>query len=365
MVEIESNYYDSLLEDPVEEKEVIEDEDNENFWDSEEEETEEKTEEEHNEEQPEEKHEDAAEEDVLTSYLKSYGIQDPSKIQFENEEGGVDEVDWNTLSKEDQLNMLKELSSSDYTDYERQVIDFIRQNGGDLRNIVAQYQQAAIEDYLSKNPEAKPQRSYKIDDYSDDELYISDLAAKFPDFTDEELTAKLETAKLNEELFKKEVDSLRQFYKSEEEKLEEQAKETEKQQYDNLMRTLHDSASKFDEIVLDADDPKSDALVLEDQDRQVMMDYLLAQDKDGRSQFDKDLSDPDALIEIAWLRTHARDTLTGVSQYWKKELADTRKELAKVRKELEKYTNNGTNVVVEKPKSKQKKEVKSAMDLWV
>ena len=40
------------------------------------------------------------EEDVLTSYLKSRGISDPTKIKFETEEGGEEEKDWNFLSKE-------------------------------------------------------------------------------------------------------------------------------------------------------------------------------------------------------------------------------------------------------------------------
>lgn len=32
-------------------------------------------------------------EDILTSYLKSYGIKDPSKIAFENEDGETEEKD--------------------------------------------------------------------------------------------------------------------------------------------------------------------------------------------------------------------------------------------------------------------------------
>jgi ClpP class serine protease len=211
--------------------------------------------------------------------------------------------------------MLQELASTEYTDYERQVVDFVRKNGGDLNAIVQQYQQKAIEDYLAQNPNAVSQKSYSIDDYSDDELYIADLAVKFPDFTEEELNEKLNSAKTNEELFKKEVDSLRAFYKAEEDKQAEETKLQEKQQYEALQQTLMDSLGKFNEVLLDADDPQSDALEIEESDKQAMLDYLLTPDKDGQSQFDKDLSDPAALIELAWLRTHGRDTLTGISQY--------------------------------------------------
>ena len=144
---------------------------------------------------------------------------------------------------------------------------------------------------------------------------MADLAAKYPDFTEEELNTRLETAKVNEELFKKEVDSLRAFYKAEEDRQTEEAQQREQQQYEALQNTLLESIGKFNEVVLDTDDPHSDSLEIEDSDKQIMLDYLLTPDKDGQSQFDKDLSDPQALIELAWLRTHGRETLTGISQY--------------------------------------------------
>lgn len=359
----EKNYYDSLLEDPVDDQnqpqeEVIEDNDEPLLPDqpSDEPTTEEPTVEETTE---------PVEDDLVTTYLKSKGISDPTKIQFENDEGGIDEVDFNTLSKEEQLTMLQELASTEYSDYERQVVDFVRQNGGDLRTIIEQYQQKAIEDYLNQNPDAVHQKNYSIDDYSDDELYIADLAIKFPDFTEDELNSKLESAKINEELFKKEVDSLRAFYKAEEDKQAEEAKQTEQQQFEALQQTLKDSLGKFNEVLLDADDPQSDALEIEESDKQQMLDYLLTPDKDGQTQFDKDLSDPSALIELAWLRTHGRDTLTGISQYWKKELADTRKELAKAKKELEKYRKNDSETKVTVNETKPtRRQASSVSELW-
>ena len=305
-MEITNDYYESLLEDPKDTQEepieepVVEDEPllpeqpSDDVNDSPEE--------------PENK-EVQTEDDLLTSYLKSYGISDPTKIQFENEEGGIDEVDFSSLPKEEQLTMLKELAASGYTDYEKEVINYLRANNTDLQGVINYFQ------YLAQNPQSAPQKTYSIDDYSDDELYIADLAAKFPDFTEEELNARLESAKVNEELFKKEVDSLRAFYKSEEDRQVEEAKQQEQQQYEALQNTLLESIGKFNEIVLDTDDPHSDSLEIEDSDKQIMLDYLLTPDKDGQSQFDKDLSDPQALIELAWLRTHGRDTITGISQY--------------------------------------------------
>ena len=261
--------------------------------------------------------------------------------------------------------MLRELANSNVSDYDRQVLNFIHQNGGDLRAIVEQYQNMAIENYLAQNEQNVPQKTYSIDDYSDDELYIADLAVKFPDFTEEELNDKLESAKTNEELFKKEVDSLRQYYKSEEDRQAEEARQAEQQQYEALQNSLLSAVNKFDEIVLDLDDPQSDTLELEESDKQRSLDYLLAPDKDGQSQFDKDLSDPKALVKIAWFMTQGENTITGISQYWKKELADTRKELAKTKKELEKYRKNDDNskVVVNETKPARPKAT-SVSELW-
>jgi hypothetical protein len=252
---------------------------------------------------------------VMESLLMSLGIKDPTKLQFENEAGEIEEQDFNALSKEEQLSVIQELTNNQYTDYEKQVIDILRKNNTTLENLIAAYQQKAIEAYLAENPEAVHQKSYKIDDYSDDELYMADLFAKFPDFTEDEVRSKLESAKTNEELFKKEVDALRVYYKGEEDRQAEAAQQAERMQYEALQNSLLDAVNRFSEVVLDTDDPESDALEIEEGDKAAIMNYLLAPDKDGRSQFDKDLSDPAALIELAWLRTNGRSVITGISQY--------------------------------------------------
>ena len=287
------------------------------------------------------------EDDVLTSYLKSYGIKDPTKIAFENEEGEVEEKDWNSLSKEEQLTMLQELSTSDYNDYERSVIDYLRKNNTDLQGVIDYFSKKAVEDYLSENPDKVRQKEYTIDDYTDDELYISDMKLKYPQFTDEELNERLESAKVNEELFKKEVDALRTYYKEQEDKQAQEAEENAKAEYEALQNSLLNAASKFTEVKFDIEDAEDPGgFEIEDSDRQRALAYLLAVDKDGQSQFDKDLSDPKALFELAYLRTSARDLLNGTSRYYKKVIAETRKELKEAKKALEKYEKKSGNTTV-------------------
>ena len=120
-MEIENNYYDSLLDDPVENQEpqieepvveeapLLPDQPSDEPTQTESESTE-----------PEQT--EPVEDDLITSYLKSKGISDPTKIQFENEDGGIDEVDFKTLSKDEQLTMLQELASTEYTDYESTIL---------------------------------------------------------------------------------------------------------------------------------------------------------------------------------------------------------------------------------------------------
>lgn len=308
--------------------------------------------------------------DFVTAYLKQYGISDPSKLQFEGENGEIVERDFNSLSNEEKFNVFKELADPGFTDYERQVVDYLRKNNATLDDVIQYYQQKAVEDYLNQNPDQVHQRTYSIDDYTDDELYLADLKNKYPEFTDEELTSKLDSAKLNEELFTKEVNAIRTSLRQREEDEIKQQEEIEAQSFQELQNNLQNAMADFTEIVLDPEDNSQDALSLqiEDADRDVMMRYLLERDKDGKSQLVRDLEDPQALIELAYYRTRERDNLTGLTRYWKKVLADERKEKASLQKELDKYKNKENNSsVVTQPKSQSRKpsmKAKTVFDIY-
>jgi len=294
--------------------------------------------------------------DFIAAYLKEYGVSDPSKLQFEDENGEIVEKNFNDLTDEEKLNVFKELADPGYTDYEKQVVDYLRKNNTTLDDVIEYYQKKAIEDYLKENPDQVRQKHYSIDDYTDDELYLADLKNKYPEFTDEELTSKLDSAKLNEELFGKEVNAIRASLKQQEEDEIKHQEEVEAQSFQELQTNLQNAMSNFTEIALDPEDTSEDALALqiEDADRDVMLRYLLERDKDGKSQLVRDLEDPQALIELAYYRTRERDNITGLTRYWKKVLSDERKEKAAIQKELDKYKNKENNSsVVTHPKDKK------------
>lgn len=305
--------------------------------------------------------------DFIAEYLKGFGIEDMSKIQMQNEEGEIEEVDFNNLSEEDKLNIFKELSNPGYSDYEKEVIEYLRKNNATLDDVIDYYKKQAVEEYLQEHPEDKHQRTYNIDEYTDDEVYLYDLKNKYPEFTDEELNSKLDSAKLNTELFDKEVAAIRTNLKNIEDEQEKQQEEQEAQSYQELQNNLQLAMSEFTQIELDPEDKEQDALALDvtDEDRAIMLRYLVERDKDGKSQLVKDLEDPKALIELAYYRTRERDNLTGLTRYWKNELANERKEKAKLQKELDRIKNKEKNSFVVPPKNNQKPSgKKSIMDIY-
>ena len=289
----------------------------------------------------------------LYEFLKEKGIEDPSKLQFENEDGEIEEVDFNSLSDEEKLNIINSVSDPGLTQHETDVVNYLRQNNVTFNQVIDYFSKKAVEDYLAQNPDRVYQKSYTIDDYTDDELYLADLKSKYPEFTDEELMSKLETAKANEALFKKEVDALRVDYKNQEDAEIEAQKQREQQDYDNLVGNLQNILNNFNEVVLDSTDAESDVLEIEDSDKQQVLAYLLNQDSEGKSQLVKDLENPATLIELAWLRTQGRTLIDNTTRYWKDLLKEERKEKAKLQKELESYkSRNEQSVVVPKPPTK-------------
>jgi hypothetical protein len=239
------------------------------------------------------------EDDTMTAFLKSKGIVDPTKIQFENENGEIEDVDFNSLSREEQMTMLQELTAPDLSEHEVGVINYLRQNKVTFDQVIDYFANQRLEAYLNEHPEDVHQKNYSIDDYNDDELYLADLKSKYPSFTDEELLSKLNIAKSDEDLFKKEVDVLRDSYKTQEDQMLKDAELAEQQQYEDLQNSLMQAVSNLNEISLDTADPSSDSLVVEDKDKHQILAYLLNQDKDGKSQFVKDIENPATLIELA------------------------------------------------------------------
>ena len=261
--------------------------------------------------------------DAFSIFLKNRGIRDGKTIVYENEETGeTEEVDFSSLSKDEQLSILESLTDPGLSEDEIETINLLRKTNSSLQDIITYYQQQAIDEYKKQNADSI---TYEVDEYSDDALYLADQKAKYPEMTEEELKTELEIAKSNEDLFKKKVDLIRKQYKELEEnriKEQEDAEKAQQKEYQNVfMNTLND----FNYISLDYKDPKSDSLILEEKDKNLIYDYVFKQTPNGTTKFVEDLAKPEVIVELAWYRLFGKDTISDISNYWKEELKKSRK----------------------------------------
>ena len=154
---------------------------------------------------------------------------------------------------------------------------------------------------------------------------MADQKAKFPEMTEEELKIELDVAKSNEDLFKKKVDLIRKQYKEQEENHIKEQEEAEKEQQKAYQNMFVDTLNDFNYISLDYKDPKSDSLILEEKDKNLIYDYVFKQTPEGVTKFVEDLSKPEVIVELAWYRLFGKDTISDISNYWKEELKKNRK----------------------------------------
>lgn len=233
--------------------------------------------------------------DYITQFLSSYGIENGT-ITYENEDGTTENVNFNDLDDEEKLNILKEISSPGLSEDEIATINYLRQNNATIQDVVEYYSQKAVRDYIEKNA---GDRTYSVDAYSDDELYVAELRTKYADMTDEEIEADLNAAKENETLFKKKVDIIRNQYKAQEEEREKETVRQQEERYNSFKDSIYNQINDFSEISLDYKDTQSDSLSIEDSEKDAIYRYILDRDADGATQFFKDINDPQKLVEMA------------------------------------------------------------------
>ena len=262
------------------------------------------------------------EDDFLTSLLKSRGIEDKSKIKFATEEGDVEEVDWDSLSNEDKLNIL---SSSESTpengldESEIQLINAIRNSGMSPSEYLQFIGNGEVERYIQNSQEPQDE----IDEYSDDELFLMDFMSRMGEVTEDEATEALERAKANEGLFKKQIEAIRNVYKQAEQENQMQAQieqeQIAQQQYDQFSDQIVDEINNLKEI-------QGFELNMENDDMQELYDFITGYDAAGNNYLAKALSDPHILVKTAWLALNGDQMINDITSYFQKEIASVRKE---------------------------------------
>ena len=234
------------------------------------------------------------EEDDLTSeILRLKGISDPDKIKFEDESGVIVERSWNTLSKEEQINILAGNEPSDedsLSNDEIELLNAIRDSG------------MSVNDYMrSLQPKETSKPRYKIDELSDDDLYVLDILEKVggDNITDEELSEALESAKKNEKLFQKTVEGLRtQYTQLEKDQEIREANERAAQQQE----AYNKFASSIMNEIRGLNSFAGQDLELSNEDVEELSAFMLDIDDNGMSPFGKAMQDPSLFTRAAfWL----------------------------------------------------------------
>lgn len=228
-------------------------------------------------------------EDLTTEVLRLKGITDPGKIKFEDETGAIVERAWDSLSREEQINILidQEVEQQDFDDSELQLINTIRESG------------MTPDEYIqSLLPETEPTKRYKVDDLSDDEVYALDLLHKVgSDISDGEINQALELAKQNEGLFEKTVEGLRKEYirlqEDEEAQIANEKAAREEAAYNRFADSIKGQIKELDSFA-------GQPLQLSDDDIEDLSSFMLEIDDQGLSAFGRAINDPALFTKAAF-----------------------------------------------------------------
>lgn len=228
--------------------------------------------------------------DLTKELLTLQGISDMNKIKFEDESGAVVEKSWDTLSNSEKLMILSHQEDPDTSldASEIELINQIRESG------------MTPDQYIqSLQTQEAPVINYEVDSMSDDELFCIDLLDKVgsDNITDEELQEALENAKTNESLFRKQVASLRIYYKDLEDQrlqqLEFDRQEEAEQAYNNFSNNIIESIRSFNSL---EDTP----VELSHEEMEDLANYILTRDASGYSEFGHMLNDPMQFTKAAF-----------------------------------------------------------------
>ena len=252
------------------------------------------------------------EDDFMSDFLRSRGIDDPSKIMFEDDNEQITERNWNDLSKEEKLNILnmpletsKEPDDNNgLSEEEIALLNQIRESNMTPTEYINQ---------LSAG-EVVQEPTYDIDQLSDDEVYILDLESRVGELTDEQAAQALNIAKQqDEELYKKQIEGIRKEYK-------ERADLEQQQTQAQLEQQQQEAYNQFKDSVINAIDGLTSIgnldLNFEDSDKETLAEFMLSQDESGKNYLYEALQDPETLTKAAWFILNGEEAFNSITDYF-------------------------------------------------
>lgn len=290
--------------------------------------------------------------DVISEFLKENGIKDLEKIKFSNENGEEEEINWNSLQKDEKLNILKELrtpvvDSDLLEDDEIALINAVRESKMSPEEYINYIRQSGVDTYMQNSI----QHSYVVDDLSDDELFISDMLTKVGEdnITDEELQQLLESSKANPDIFKKQIDAIRNEYKQlENQQLQQQQQLNQQQQAEQYNQFANNIASEIQSFT----DICGYDINMDQSDMEELYEFITGFDSAGVSIFGKSLNEPTTLVKMAWFALNGEKAINDISNYWINQIQQIKD--TSYHQGIEDAKNNKKNTVVVKPNTNNK-----------
>lgn len=260
--------------------------------------------------------------DIVSELLRYKGIEDKSKIKFENDNGQIEEYDWDNLSGEDKLNIISSQESieDDLDDSEVELLNAIRRSKMTPAEYLNYIQQEGVNSYLQN----AQQPAFQVDQFSDDELYVYDLIQQVGEdnITEEEAMQELESAKSNPELYNKKIGAIRaEYQKLEKDRIYQQQAYQQQQAQANFNQFASQIAHQIDNF----NGFSGLQLELDPDDKQELFEFITGMDAAGTSILGKALNDPKVLVPAAWFALNGSKVFQEVNDYFTNEIKQVSK----------------------------------------
>lgn len=266
---------------------------------------------------------DISDGELVASLLRSKGIEDPSKITFVGDDNQLETKDWDSLNGEEKFNILNshedDSPERDLDDSEIALVNAMRSSKLTPQEYLEYISRQSIDNYIQNT--STP--TYKVDDYSNEELFVMDLISKAPDLTEDEAIEALETAKENESLFEKQMRAVRNEYRN---------AENQSIQYQNMQRAqlaqaqyAQYSNNMENAIIRFRDSKLGQDFNLGVEDMQDMHTFLTGRDNAGTPWLSKALNNPDTLAEMSFYLLYGDQLIDDMNDYYRNAITEARK----------------------------------------
>lgn len=263
---------------------------------------------------------DQPEDSLIDSYLKHKGIN-PESIKVKNEDGEIEELQFNNLTREEQLSILLQDDAPTIPEEELNFITWLKDNNLSLADYMEYQKKLGVQEYLQGIDNTS---EFQIDQMSDDEIYLSDLKARVPSITEDEAKQALEIEKQNETIYKKKIEGLRQEYKeletSRQNAIQQEREEQAKKEYQEFEDMIVQTIEQNDTI-----DFGESEISLSEDDMNEIADFILDTDSTGTRYLARALNDPKTLVGMVWYALKGQEAFNQISNYYKQKITEASK----------------------------------------